>query len=49
MLEQIPYLGNSDSQYIAQNALSQSGLPDFSINYRTLKLAVFHKEVNEIN
>ena len=41
--------GNSHSRYIAQNALGQSGLQDFSINCRTLKLVVFHKEVNEIN
>ena len=41
--------GNSHSRYIAQNDLGQSGLQDFSINCRTLKLAVSHKEINEIN
>ena len=34
---------------MAQIALGQSGLPDFSISSRTLKLAVSHREVNEIN
>ena len=40
---------NSGSWDMAQNSLGQSGLRDFSINCRTLKLAVSHKEVNEIN
>ena len=40
---------NSGSWYMAQNSLGQSGLRDFSLNCRTLKLAVSHKEVNEIN
>ena len=34
---------------MAQNALGQSGLQDFSVNCRTLKLAVSHKEIKEIN
>ena len=40
---------NSGSWDMAHNALGQSGLQDFSINCRTLKLAVSHKEINEIN
>ena len=34
---------------MVQNVLGQSGSQDFWINCRTLKLAVSHKEVNEIN
>ena len=40
---------NSGSLDMAQNSLAQSELQDFSINCRTLKLAVSHKEANEIN
>ena len=40
---------NSGSWDMAQNSLGQSGLQDFSVNCRALKLAVSHKELNEIN
>ena len=40
---------NSGSWDMARNSLAQSELQDFSINCRTLKLAVSHKEVNETN
>ena len=43
------HFGNSGSSYMTQNYLGQSILQDFSINCGTLKLAVSHKEVNEIN
>ena len=49
MLLQVSFWENSGSWDMAQNSLRQSGLQDFSINCRTLKLAVSHKEVNEIN
>ena len=49
MLEQISYLAKFWFLRYDPKALGQSGLWDFSINCRTLKLAVSHKEINEIN
>ena len=49
MLEQIPYLGKF---WFLRNSPKCSWpirLQDFSINHRTLKLAVSHKEINEMN
>ena len=49
MLEQISYLGKFWFLRYGPKCSWPIRLQDFSINCRTLKLAVSHKEVNEIN
>ena len=49
MLEQISYLGKFWFQRYDPKCSSPIRLQDFLINRRTLKLAVFHKEINKIN
>ena len=49
MLEQISYLGKFWFLRYGPKYFWPIRLQDFSINCRTLKLAVSHKEVNEIN
>ena len=49
MLEQISYLGKFWFLRYGPKCSWPIRLQDFSINRRTLKLAVSHKEINEIN
>ena len=49
MLEQISYLGKFWFLRYGPKCSWPIRLRDFSINRRTLKLAVSHKEINEIN
>ena len=49
MLEQISYLGKFWFLRYGPKCSWPIRLQDFSINCRTLKLAVSHKEINEIN
>ena len=49
MLEQISYLGKFWFLRYGPKCSWPIRLQDFSINHRTLKLAVSHKEINEIN
>ena len=49
MLEQISYLGKFWFLKYGPKCSQPIKLQDFSINRRTLKLTVFHKEINEIN
>ena len=49
MVEQIPYLGKFWFLRNSQKCSWAIRLQDFSINQRTLKLAVSHKEINEMN
>ena len=49
MLEQISYLGKFWFLRYGPKCSWPISLWDFSINYRTLKLPVSHKEINEIN
>ena len=49
MLEQILYLGKFWFLRYGPKCSWPIRLQDFSINRRTLKLAVSHKEINEIN
>ena len=49
MLEQISYLGKFWFVRYGPKCSWPIRLQDFSINCRTLNLAVFHKEINEIN
>ena len=49
MLEQISYLGKLWFLRYGPKCSGPIRLQDFSINRRTIKLAVSHKEINEIN
>ena len=49
MLEQISYLGKFWYLRYGPKCSWPTRLQDFSINCRTLRLAVSHKEINEIN
>ena len=49
MLKQIPYLGKFWFQRYGPKCSWLIRLWDFSINHRTLKLAVSHEEINEMN